>query len=171
MLVKPDGYKTEDFLGAFKVHGITTERAEAEGMTLNEVMDAFAEMVAQADVISAFNFFFDMKLLKIGCARYKSPEGTDRGEEIRQLIETKTSICTMENAADHLIGKKRISLKNAYFEFFKKENEKAHESLSDCLAHREIFYELKKRGALFEPKPLTRRVYNTPPPEVPAAQP
>lgn len=165
-LIKPDGYRTEDFREAFRVHGITTERAQDEGVPLQAAMEEYMALARRAPTFSAFNAHFDFKMLKIACARL--PEGN----AFREHLETMTSICTMESAADHLLGKKRISLKNAHFELFHEETQtdKFHGSLKDAMASRRIFWELKKRGALLDPK-ATLRVYDSPRPDVPRASP
>lgn len=162
-LIKPDGFRIEDFPGAFKVHGITTERAMAEGIPLANAMEQYIEL-ARASTLVAYNAHFDVKLLKIACARLGAI-----GEAMRIEIEKLQSICTMESAAMHLTGKRRMKLKDAYFELFKEETqtEKHHGSSKDALASRRIFWELKKRGAIPEAKSLERKVYDTPPPAVP----
>jgi DNA polymerase-3 subunit alpha len=166
VIIKADGrYKLEDFPEAQKVHGITTEQAESEGVQLEDALDQFAALMEKATIISAFNRHFDEKLFKIGCARYRSKEGAgDVGEMLRQQMEAKQGCCTMEAAAQFLIGKKRISLKNAYFELFKEETQTGqfHGSLSDTMASRRIYWELVKRGAAMGVKSLARKEYDTP---------
>lgn len=167
VLVRPDGkYRLEDFPEAQKVHGITTDTAERFGVSLSEAMEAFESMVMNADVLSAFNHHFDHKLLKIACARLPN-DGHTTGDILRKRIASKSAICTMESAAKALTGKTRISLKNAYFDLFKEDNKQAHRSLGDAYASRRIYYELKTRGALPEPKSLAEKEYATP--YVPAA--
>lgn len=161
-IVQPNGFRTEDLPEAFKVHGITTETAEKYGRTLESVMAEFADIMIDADVLSAFNHHFDHKLLKIACARMPN-DGHYTGADIREMISRRSAICTMESAANHLIGKKRISLKNAYFEMFKEEIQTGHHgSLEDTMASRRIYYALKAAGALMEPKSLVEKEYATP---------
>lgn len=170
-LIKPEGWKIDERpVGddgnktAFSVHGITNAVAMQYGMNMIDALDIFARLVRSVEIISAFNVFFDHKLVKIACAR-ATP--SDFGDSVRSLIATKSSVCTMEGAAMGLSGKKRISLKNAHFELFKREaqTDRYHGSLADTYHHRDIYYELKRRGWLLAPKPLTERVYDTPPPE------
>lgn len=162
-IVRPDGYTgTADMwnaLDATKIHGITHERAMDEGVPMFEAMTAFLEMASAVDVLSSFNHFFDFKLLKISCAQIG-----DVGDSMRVLLETKSAICTMESAANFLIGKKRIKLKDAYFELFKEETQTGphHLSIDDARASRRVYYELANRGGLLPAKPLTRKVYDTP---------
>ncbi len=173
-LIKPDGWKIDERLTdddgrktAFAIHGITNAMALQFGVPIVEAIDMFARLAGTVDVLSAFNHHFDHKMIKVACARIKP---LDLGDSIRAFLSTKSSICTMESAANHLIGKKRISLKDAHFELFKRpaQTDRYHGSLADAYHHRDIFYELKKRGGLFEPKSMAERVYDTPPPATPA---
>ena len=84
---------------------------------------------------------------------------------MRAEFERLTGICTMTAAAQHLIGKRRMKLKDAYRELFQEETqtEEFHGSSGDAAASRRIFWELKKRDALPEPVSLAKE-YDTPPP-------
>lgn len=165
VLIQPLGYRLEDFPEAFRIHGITTERAMAEGVTLTEAMEQFIGMARRAQTIVAYSAHFDVKLLKIGCARVPD---RPQGEAFRQQIESMTSICTMESAAMCLIGKKRMKLKDAYWELFHEQTQTAvhHGSAEDVAASRRVFWELHLRKALVDPKPILR-VYDTPAPTEP----
>lgn len=155
-LIKPNkGVQPE----AFAIHGISTERAEAEGVPVAEAIRIFATLAAGAKILSAFNHFFDFKMAKVGCARMG-----DEGERIRQLLETKTSICTMDSARKFLGAGRYIKLMVAHERLLGVKFDKAHESMADTQAHRQIFYHLKRLNGLHEPKPLTRKIYSSPPP-------
>lgn len=165
-LIIPDGYRTEDFPEAFKIHGITTEQATDEGRPLADVVEEYVALARRAESFVAFSAFFDFKMLKIACARLHDKP---LGESFRQELENLTSICTMESAAMHLIGKKRMKLKDAYWELFKEETqtERHHGSHKDAMASRRIFWELQRRGGLAVPKSLERKQYDSPPPTEP----
>lgn len=165
MIVRPEGYALDDrTIGddgkptAFSIHGISNSTALKYGMPLNRVICDFVEMMHDATVISAFNTHFDEKIFKICCALLGN-----HGVPLREVMETKQSICTMEAAAANLIGKKRISLKNAYFEMFKQEIQLGHHgSLEDTMASRRVYWELVRRGHPMVPKSLAAKVYDTP---------
>jgi DNA polymerase-3 subunit alpha len=166
VLVAPEGrYRLEDYPEAFKVHGITTAQAEKYGWRLPKVLYELDDMARNAEVISAYNIFFDFKLLKIACAKFSAMDKntSEYGVAIRDRLEAKSGICSMESAAQHLIGKKRISLANAHQDLFKSpaRSGQYHGSMEDVMAHRRIFYELRARGVLLPATPL-KREYATP---------
>lgn len=171
-LIKPTaGFKIDERLvgddkkpTAFSVNGITNEHVETYGVTMSNALADFVEMTPAGTILSAYNHHFDFKQIKIGCARIPG------GDDMRDYLESGVlqQLCTMESAALHLIGKKRMSLKSAYFELFKRENANAHQSLGDAMASREIYWELKKRGGLMAPMTITAKQYDTPAPAVPA---
>lgn len=142
------------------IHGITTERAEKEGIPLAEAMNKFAALAKRATTLVAFNNFFDFKMLKIGCARMQ-PGGND---PMRCLFEAMTAICTMDGARKFLNAGRFIKLGVAHQQLFNEKFENAHQSMADTEASRRIFYHLKKLDALPEAKAMTRKVYGAPPP-------
>lgn len=166
-LIKPEGWTIDERLeipdpskpgkmmkSAFAVNGITNAMAEKYGVPLKDALLSFYDIARPKTVLVAFNFSFDWKFLKISIARaaLKDPDlfGTMREAYERD----NTTICTMRAAAHHLIGKQRISLKNAHFELFKREFEGAHGSFADAMASRAVYRELRRRGYVFEPRSL-----------------
>lgn len=142
------------------INGITFEKADAEGVPLLEAMEAIAALVEKCDVIVGFNNFFDLKMYKIACARLGA-----RGEEMRQLMETKSSVCTMAAAAKFLKAGRFIKLAAAHERLLGDPmSGTAHEADADVNASRRIFYHLRGLGELPEPKSLARKVYDKPPP-------
>lgn len=142
------------------IHGITTERAEAEGIPLADAMTQFVALAQLATTLVAFNNFFDFKMLKIGCARMQ----LGGNDTMRRFFESMSAICTMDAARKHLQAGRFIKLAVAHQRLFNEEFKNAHESMADTEASRRIFYRLKELGALPEAKAMTRKVYDTPPP-------
>lgn len=157
-LISPQGkYRLEDFPEAFNVHGISTAAADLFGVSLERAMIHIWEMLNCCETVSAFNAHFDVKILKIACARMPN-DALVTGDAIRDRLESKTGICSMESAANFLLGKKRISLANAHMDLFKVQARSGqyHGSMEDVMAHRRIFYALKAKNALLPAKPLKR---------------
>lgn len=174
-LIKPDGWKIDERLEmenpakpgtmmktAFSIHGITNERALAEGRDLDLAMNSVAELAERAGVLSAFNHFFDFKFLKISCAQMHDKS---EGERIREMLETKSAICTMDSARKYLKAGRFIKLSVAHERLLEMPFTKGHESMEDTQAHRRVFYHLLSVGGLEEPKPLTRKIYDKPLPK------
>lgn len=148
------------------IHGITTEMAQTKGINIADAIDQFAGLAQQADVLSAFNFFFDFKMAKIGCAR-----SGEHGEQIRQMLESKSSICTMDGARKHLGTGRFCKLSVAHERLLGQPHTRAHDSMADALASRSVYYRLRDLGALPEPKLIGRKTYSTPPSSYTPAKP
>jgi len=62
LIIKPDGFTIP--FNAEKVHGISTQRAEAEGRPLNEVFDLFSKDLEKSELIIGHNIIdFDVKIV------------------------------------------------------------------------------------------------------------
>ncbi len=59
-IVKPEGFKIP--LDASRVHGISTEKANKEGISLQTILQEFQEQISQADYLVAHNISFDEKI-------------------------------------------------------------------------------------------------------------
>lgn len=62
-IIRPDGYDIP--FNAAKIHGITTEKALAEGHDLKEILQKFSEVVQKTKVIVGHNINFDQNV--VGC--------------------------------------------------------------------------------------------------------
>ena len=96
-ILKPEGFKITK--GAMEIHGISTERAKAEGEDLKRILEKFNELVSVSKYIVAHNIRFDENIIG--------------AEFLRKKIETnffeKNKLCTMLSStnwfAPLLIGK------------------------------------------------------------------
>jgi len=61
-LVKPDGWEMQP--EATAVNGLTTERLEAEGKPIGEVLDVYQQAIREGFAIAAFNAQFDCKTMR-----------------------------------------------------------------------------------------------------------
>lgn len=60
-IVKPEGFDIP--FNSVKIHGITTEKALAEGLPLTEVLDKFRNIIKKAKVLGGHNLSFDQGVI------------------------------------------------------------------------------------------------------------
>lgn len=131
--------------GAVAAHGITPERAKAEGVPEIVALDVFDRMASLADEWVAHNADFDMRIMDIAHKRVGRP-----------LVMPKTVTCTMKIAAPltklaggYGRGFKWPKLQEAYEHFFPgKPFEHAHSAFYDCTYCRDIWVAMRDRGLL-----------------------
>lgn len=135
--------------GAVKAHGITKERAMAEGVDPKEAVDKFMGFIARAEMLGAHNLQFDLKIIKLAIARV-----------LNETWENKlTEFCTMERSTDvvcippteKMIGAGRTnykspSLSECILYFFDEVLEGAHDALIDVAACVRIYRKLVELG-------------------------
>lgn len=68
MLIKPEGWTIAP--GAAKAHGITSEKAIAEGRPEADAVAAFVAMAAKSDLVVGYNVPFDLRMMRIAMLRY-----------------------------------------------------------------------------------------------------
>lgn len=140
-IIRPEGYTIPP--EAARVHGITTERAQAEGIALAEALDEVLPRIEQAEVVIAHNISFDEKILGAECLRQGRPH---------PLLRKKTR-CTMREATDFCAlpgyyGFKYPNLTELHRKLFNKAFADAHDALADVRACKAAFYELRSRGVM-----------------------
>ena len=143
-IIKPEGFRipTE----SSNIHGITTEHAEKEGVSLQMVLTEFQNLVEQVDFIVAHNISFDEKIVGAEFIRKNMPD----------VLESKKTICTMEKSTNFCAipspngynDYKWPKLSELYVKLFNTEFEDSHNSLADVNATAKCFWEMKKRGIL-----------------------
>lgn len=136
-LVKPEGWTIDP--GAQEKHGISAERAAAEGIAIAQALEQFDELLKKADLVVAHNIKFDRLLMDSEYLRLTRRPAWPR------------AFCTMETCTNILrlpgrYGFKWPRLDEAYRYFFNAENPGAHDALSDVRACQAIFQELHRRG-------------------------
>jgi DNA polymerase III subunit epsilon len=140
VLIKPDGWVIPDDVIA--VHGITNERAAAEGIPEKDALDQFMELVAELgpnDSAIGHNESFDRRIVRIAVKRYLDPlfgEGDPVPSDAWKAIK---SYCTCYKARAHtkLEKNKLPKLTEAYQHFMGKPMEGAHSAGGDvdgCIA-------------------------------------
>lgn len=90
MIVKPDGWVIPDDIS--QIHGITTERALAEGKPINEVLDEFVKMLAEATKVIGYSMAFDKRMVRIQEKRRYGPDQADTDLPCGQWMEAVENI-------------------------------------------------------------------------------
>ena len=142
-IIKPDGFEIPAEVSA--IHGITQERAVAEGRDREFILNLFRSFVNLADIVVAHNLSFDKAIVG---AEYYRMFGDNRFE---QRLATKDTFCTMLQSIDlvaikgtHGGGNKWPKLMELYRHFFNRDFEGAHDALNDTRACEECFFKLRE---------------------------
>lgn len=116
-----------------KLHGITTERAAAEGIPPAEMWAKWLEAISRAELVSGFNVSFDLRMMRILGARLT-------GEKWENPLP---KYCTMYKSAKYL-AQKYTNLGATYEAIFGEAFENAHRARPDCDAAARLFIHLKQ---------------------------
>jgi len=138
-IVKPEGFTIP--AETSRIHGITTERAEREGVNLRRLLEQFQNQIDMATHIVAHNLSFDEKIMGAEFLRNKLPWN----------IEKKEKICTMMRSIDFCAipssrGFKYPRLSELHVKLFGVDFPDAHNAAVDIEMTAKCFWELKKRG-------------------------
>jgi len=146
LIVKPVGYTIP--IGAVRIHGITTERAKAEGLPLAEVLEDFRLLLERSSLLVAHNINFDHAIV---------------GAEYYRLINEDPLLdfpkfCTMTSpevikhcalpAYSPRGGYKWPKLEELHYKLFKQGISGAHDALVDIAATARCYWELKRLGVI-----------------------
>ncbi len=140
-IIKPVGFRIP--IGASRVHGISTERAMAEGEDLMDVLTDFEQKINQSTHLVAHNMSFDEKIMGAEFLR----------NGFRNSIPSKNTICTMKASTDFCqipgnYGYKWPKLEELYDRLFGESFSDAHNAAADIAATSRCFWELKRIGIL-----------------------
>jgi DNA polymerase III epsilon subunit-like protein len=129
--------------GACNVHGITTERANREGMERIYAFGLFALMNHEARMRVAHNIQYDDSVLNVNYHRIGKKYNTENVPFCTQ--HTTTPLCKLPGGRRR--GYKWPKLEEAYKLLVNVEGfEDAHDAMADVKACREVFYYLKENG-------------------------
>ena len=140
-IILPQGYVIPP--EASRIHGITTERALAEGIALADALDEVLPRIEEAACAIAHNVSFDEKILAAEFLRLGRPH---------PLLK-KTTRCTMKESTDFCrlpgnYGFKYPNLTELHRKLFNKAFDDAHDALADVRACKAAYYELRTRGVM-----------------------
>ena len=140
-IIRPAGFTIPN--EAAKIHGITTERAIAEGVSIARVLSDFDTAVTRAEIIVAHNVEYDRPVIEAEYIR----------ENLHCAIGARQLICTMESSTNYCAipgryGYKWPTLNELHTNLFGEPFQNAHNALVDVRACMKCFFELEKRGVI-----------------------
>ena len=140
-IVRPDGFSIP--FDAVGIHGITTERALAEGIPLADALSAFADAAARAGCTVCHNAAFDCRVVRGECRRLSRPD------PLRRLPR----VCTMEGATAYCRlpgrhGWKWPRLSELHRILFGTGFDGAHDAAHDARATMRCYFALRARRVL-----------------------
>lgn len=142
-IVRPDGYDIP--FRATQIHGISTEKAKAEGVDLRIVLEAFRKSLKKATVLSGHNLSFDQGIL--GAEFFR--QGFDYNEIDLPIADTmllSTQYCAIPGGISGRF--KSPKLGELHKVLFGKTFEEAHNAAADVNATARSFMELIRLGVI-----------------------
>lgn len=140
-IIHPEGFVIP--ADSSRIHGITTERALAEGIPVRNALEVFRDKIGESSHIVAHNIDFDEKIIGAEFIR----------AEISHDFQKKKKICTMKSTVNFCAipsprGYKWPQLSELHTKLFGETFKDAHDASVDISATAKCFWELKKRGIL-----------------------
>lgn len=141
LIVRPEGFIIPS--DSSRIHGISTERALAEGLPLGEVLQKFQSAINEAEFLVAHNMSFDEKIVGAEFLRLGATN----------ILEGVPKICTMQSsvnfcAIDGPYGYKWPKLTELHQKLFGVGFPEAHNAAVDISATAKCFWEMKRLGVL-----------------------
>jgi DNA polymerase-3 subunit alpha len=147
IIIKPEGFSIP--FNAVKVHGITTERAIAEGSDLKEVIELFAADVKKAKYLVGHNIEFDINVMGAEFLR----AGFEMDLTQFAKLDTKewgTDFCAIPGGKG---GKyKWPTLGELYLKLFNTPMVEAHDAAYDVEATTRSFFAMLERKVIVTPE-------------------
>ncbi len=153
-IVKPEGFTIP--FNSEKIHGISTKRAEEEGVDLEFVLKEFRKDIDKAYFLIGHNVGFDEKVMGAEYLRKKIPSAIID----KPKIDTKddgTDFCKIEGSR----GYKWPTLTELHWKLFDKGFEDAHDAAADVEATARCFLEMVRLGVTNVNFPLDARLYES----------
>lgn len=137
LIVKPDGFDIP-FVSA-QIHGITTEKAMAEGQPLDEVLAEFDKVLAKTEVLAGHNIEFDIAIVGAEHHRLRGEEHLTAFPSLDTKNES-TEFCAIPGGRG---GKfKWPKLGELHQKLFNEDFDEAHNAAADVAATARCFFEL-----------------------------
>jgi DNA polymerase III epsilon subunit-like protein len=139
-----------DFLipqDAATIHGITTERAKKEGVSLHKVLPQFNSDVEKANTIIAHNLDFDLPSVNTEFMRCKLETNLSKKQRFCTMKTQKiVSYCKLPSPSG--MGYKWPTLNQLHLQLFETEFTDNHNASADVEACAKCYFELRRRGII-----------------------
>lgn len=150
-IIKPDGWEIPE--ASIEVHGITAERANAEGVPFADIIDEFLEDCKKARLLVGHNIYFDTSIVKAMILRImgrkyydaKAEEALFKGKRIDTMMKTIKFVGVLYSNGR---PGKYPKLEELYSKLFPGETFPAHDALEDIRALRRCVPELVNLGII-----------------------
>ncbi len=140
-LVQPEGYNIP--FDAEKIHGISTELAQQEGIPLAEVIEKFTEALSKTKFIVGQNVGFDLNIMGAEYLRLGQENPLPDFPVLDTCTETTAQLCQIPGGRG---GKFKLPTLTELHEFlFKEPFAEAHNATADVEATTRCFLELLRR--------------------------
>ena len=146
-IVKPDNFTIP--YNAEKVHGISTGKANEEGVDLNIVLDAFTQDLERTRIVAGHNIEFDLKILAAEFLRAGRENPLQQMPSLCTKIES-TDFCAIPGGRGGRF--KWPTLFELHQKLFEESFVEAHNASADVEATARCFFELARVGVLRESK-------------------
>ena len=146
-LIQPEGFTVP--YDAEKIHGISTELAEKQGLPLSEVLDLFKIALGQAEYVGGHNVSFDLNIMGAEFFRLGDSNPLEGTRVIDTCTEETATLCQLPGGRG---GKFKLpTLTELYKHLFKTGFGEAHNATADVEATTRCFLELLRKGQLNPP--------------------
>lgn len=140
-IIRPDGFTIPAEVA--KLHGITTERALAEGEPLLDVLQRFSSDLSEVQYIVGHNIEFDKNIVSAELCRMKMSYRFNQWQSYCTM-QAGTNLCRIYGP----YGYKWPKLIELYKKLFGRIFEDAHNAFADITATKECFWEMRNRGLI-----------------------
>lgn len=141
-LVKPDGFDIP--FDAERIHGISTELAEQQGIPIQEVLEDFNRALGQAKFVVGQNIGFDLNIMGAEFYRYGVDSPMLEMKVLDTCTEDTANLCQIPGGRG---GKYKLpTLTELHSYLFGEPFAEAHNATADVEATTRCFLELVRRG-------------------------
>lgn len=141
-IILPEGFKIPK--SSTEIHGISHERALAEGKPILEVLNRFSDVISQADIIVGHNIKFDRNVVTAEFARAKL-NAPILGLPYHCTMLGTTEICKIPSKGNRK-GYKWPTLEELHTHLFEDSFENSHNAYADVHACFKCYLELRRQG-------------------------